>query len=156
MAKKRSDFQQTLRPKRKLTALEIIGNIIIWASPIIMGISIFIANFEVVQSAPTSVKTEFWVILVLIGIMFGYSSFGKTALNDAIQVRKANAEKITPLLSLADGICSLIPIAIAILTLDFLKGINEPIEIFLIVLLCVQAFGRLILFFDSFKEAEYE
>ena len=143
------------RPKRKLSVGEIIGNIIIWASPIVMGITLFIANFDVIMNAETSVQVEFWVILVLIGIMFGYSSWGQQALKDEMNIRKANAEKITPLLSLADGVVSLIPVVIAILTLDFLNGICEPIETFLIVFGSVQALGRLVLFFDSFKEAEY-
>ena len=120
------------RPKRKLSVGEIIGNIIIWASPIVMGITLFIANFDVIMNAETSIQVEFWVILVLIGIMFGYTSWGQQALKD-----------------------ELIPVVIAILTLDFLEGICEPIETFLIVFGSVQALGRLVLFFDSFKEAEY-
>lgn len=143
------------RPKRKLSVGEIVGNIILWASPLVMGASLFIANYDVILNAETSVQVEFWVILILIGIMFGYTSWGQQALKDEMNIRKANAEKITPLLSLADGIVSLIPIVIAILTLDFLNGICEPIETFLIVFGAVQAVGRLVLFFDSFKEAEY-
>ena len=143
------------RPKRKLSIAEIVGNIIIWASPLVMGASLFIANYDVILNAETSVQVEFWVILVLIGIMFGYSTWGQKALQDEMTIKKANAEKITPLLSLADGVVSLIPVVIAILTLDFLNGICEPIETFLIVFGAVQAVGRLVLFVDSFKEAEY-
>lgn len=155
MAKKLSDFQIAVKPRRIITPLEIIAKIIIWISPLIMAISVFVGNYQVIVNATTQIKVEFWVILVLVGILFGYTTFGQKALKDAINVKKANSEKITPLLSLADGVTALIPIVIGILTLDFLSGINEPIETFLIVLLAVQGLGRLLLFIDSFKEAEY-
>lgn len=156
MAKTRDEFQVAIRPKRIKTKTEIIANIIMWASPLIMALAAFFINFETVSQAPTKVKVEFWMILILIGVMLFYSTKGKKALNDAIQLKKANAEKITPLLALADGICALIPLIIGIMALDFLKFINEPIENFLIFLLIFQAVGRLLLFFDSFTEAKYE
>ena len=152
---KSSDFTKTLKPRRKLSVLEIIGNIIIWASPLIMAISIFIANFQTIQTAPTKLKVEFWVILVLVAILFFYLNVGKKKLEQLIQDKRSNREKVTPLLALANGIVSIMPIGLAVLIFDVLQNINEPIEKFLIVLLCVQAFGRIILFVDSFKDAEY-
>lgn len=152
---KSSEFTKTLKPRRKLSVLEIIGNIIIWASPLIMAISIFIANFQTIQTAPTKLKVEFWVILVLVAILFFYLNVGKKKLEQLIQDKRSNREKVTPLLALANGIVSIMPIGIAVLVFDVLQNINEPIEEFLIVLLCVQAVGRIILFVDSFKDAEY-
>ena len=152
---KSSEFTKTLKPRRKLSVLEIIGNIIIWASPLIMAISIFIANFQTIQTAPTKLKVEFWVILVLVAILFFYLNVGKKKLEQLIQDKRSNREKVTPLLALANGIVSIMPIGLAVLIFDVLQNINEPIEEFLIVLLCVQAVGRIILFVDSFKEADY-
>ena len=152
---KSSEFTKTLKPRRKLSVLEIIGNIIIWASPLIMAISIFIANFQTIQTAPTKLKVEFWVILVLVAILFFYLNVGKKKLEQLIQDKRSNREKVTPLLALANGIVSIMPIGLAVLIFDVLQNINEPIEEFLIVLLCVQAVGRIILFVDSFKDAEY-
>lgn len=152
---KSSEFTKTLKPRRKLSVLEIIGNIIIWASPLIMAISIFIANFQTIQTAPTKLKVEFWVILVLVAILFFYLNVGKKKLEQLIQDKRSNREKVTPLLALANGVVSIMPIGIAVLVFDVLQNINEPIEEFLIVLLCVQAVGRIILFVDSFKEADY-
>ena len=152
---KSSEFTKTLKPRRKLSVLEIIGNIIIWASPLIMAISIFIANFQTIQTAPTKLKVEFWVILVLVAILFFYLNVGKKKLEQLIQDKRSNREKVTPLLALANGVVSIMPIGIAVLVFDVLQNINEPIEEFLIVLLCVQAVGRIILFVDSFKDAEY-
>ena len=152
---KSSEFTKTLKPRRKLSVLEIIGNIIIWASPLIMAISIFIANFQTIQTAPTKLKVEFWVILVLVAILFFYLNVGKKKLEQLIQDKRSNREKVTPLLALANGVVSIMPIGLAVLIFDVLQNINEPIEDFLIVLLCVQAVGRIILFVDSFKDAEY-
>ena len=152
---KSSEFTKTLKPRRKLSVLEIIGNIIIWASPLIMAISIFIANFQTIQTAPTKLKVEFWVILVLLAILFFYLNVGKKKLEQLIQDKRSNREKVTPLLALANGVVSNMPIGLAVLIFDVLQNINEPIEEFLIVLLCVQAVGRIILFVDSFKDAEY-
>ena len=152
---KNKDFVKTLKPKRKLSALEIIGNIIIWLSPLIMAISVFVANYQTIQTAPTKLKVEFWVILVLVAILFFYLNVGKKKLEQMIQDKKSNREKVTPLLALANGIVSVTPIGIAVLVFDVLQHINEPIEDFLLVLLCVQAVGRIVLFVDSFKEAEY-
>ena len=152
---KSSEFTKTLKPRRKLSVLEIIGNIIIWASPLIMAISIFIANFQTIQTAPTKLKVEFWVILVLVAILFFYLNVGKKKLEQLIQDKRSNREKVTPLLALANGVVSIMPIGLAVLIFDVLQNINEPIEEFLIVLLCVQAVGRIILFVDSFKEADY-
>ena len=152
---KNKDFVKTLKPKRKLSALEIIGNIIIWLSPLIMAISVFVANYQTIQTAPTKLKVEFWVILVLVAILFFYLNVGKKKLEQMIQDKKSNREKVTPLLALANGVVSIMPIGLAVLIFDVLQNINEPIEDFLIVLLCVQAVGRIILFVDSFKEAEY-
>ena len=152
---KSSEFTKTLKPRRKLSVLEIIGNIIIWASPLIMAISIFIANFQTIQTAPTKLKVEFWVIILIVAILFFYINVGKKKLEQLIQDKRSNREKVTPLLALANGIVSIMPIGIAVLVFDVLQNINEPIEEFLIVLLCVQAVGRIILFVDSFKDAEY-
>lgn len=152
---KSSKFTKTLKPRRKLSVLEIIGNIIIWASPLIMAISIFIANFQTIQTAPTKLKFEFWVIILIIAILFFYINVGKKKLEQLIQDKRSNREKVTPLLALANGIVSIMPIGLAVLIFDVLQNINEPIEEFLIVLLCVQAVGRIILFVDSFKDAEY-
>ena len=152
---KSSEFTKTLKPRRKLSVLEIIGNIIIWASPLIMAISIFIANFQTIQTAPTKLKVEFWVIILIIAILFFYINVGKKKLEQLIQDKRSNREKVTPLLALANGVVSIMPIGLAVLIFDVLQNINEPIEEFLIVLLCVQAVGRIILFVDSFKDAEY-
>lgn len=152
---KSSEFTKTLKPRRKLSVLEIIGNIIIWASPLIMAISIFIANFQTIQTAPTKLKVEFWVIILIVAILFFYINVGKKKLEQLIQDKRSNREKVTPLLALANGIVSIMPIGLAVLIFDVLQNINEPIEEFLIVLLCVQAVGRIILFVDSFKDAEY-
>ena len=152
---KSSEFTKTLKPRRKLSVLEIIGNIIIWVSPLIMAISVFIANYQTIQTAPTKLKVEFWVILVLVAILFFYLNVGKKKLEQLMQDKRSNREKVTPLLALANGVVCIMPIGIAVLVFDVLQNINEPIEEFLIVLLCVQAFGRIILFVDSFKEAEY-
>ena len=152
---KSSEFTKTLKPRRKLSVLEIIGNIIIWASPLIMAISIFIANFQTIQTAPTKLKVEFWVIILIVAILFFYINVGKKKLEQLIQDKRSNREKVTPLLALANGIVSIMPIGLAVLIFDVLQNINEPIEDFLIVLLCVQAVGRIILFVDSFKDAEY-
>lgn len=152
---KSSEFTKTLKPRRKLSVLEIIGNIIIWASPLIMAISIFIANFQTIQTAPTKLKVEFWVIILIVAILFFYINVGKKKLEQLIQDKRSNREKVTPLLALANGVVSIMPIGLAVLIFDVLQNINEPIEEFLIVLLCVQAFGRIILFVDSFKDAEY-
>ena len=152
---KSSEFTKTLKPKRKLSVLEIIGNIIIWASPLIMAISIFIANFQTIQTAPTKLKVEFWVIILIVAILFFYINVGKKKLEQLIQDKRSNREKVTPLLALANGVVSIMPIGLAVLIFDVLQNINEPIEEFLIVLLCVQAVGRIILFVDSFKDAEY-
>ena len=152
---KSSEFTKTLKPRRKLSVLEIIGNIIIWASPLIMAISIFIANFQTIQTAPTKLKVEFWVIILIVAILFFYINVGKKKLEQLIQDKRSNREKVTPLLALANGVVSIMPIGLAVLIFDVLQNINEPIEEFLIVLLCVQAVGRIILFVDSFKEADY-
>lgn len=152
---KSSEFTKTLKPRRKLSVLEVIGNIIIWASPLIMAISIFIANFQTIQTAPTKLKVEFWVIILIVAILFFYINVGKKKLEQLIQDKRSNREKVTPLLALANGVVSIMPIGLAVLIFDVLQNINEPIEEFLIVLLCVQAVGRIILFVDSFKEAEY-
>lgn len=152
---KSSEFTKTLKPRRKLSVLEIIGNIIIWASPLIMAISIFIANFQTIQTAPTKLKVEFWVIILIVAILFFYINVGKKKLEQLIQDKRSNREKVTPLLALANGVVSIMPIGLAVLIFDVLQNINEPIEEFLIVLLCVQAVGRIILFVDSFKDAEY-
>lgn len=152
---KSSEFTKTLKPRRKLSVLEVIGNIIIWASPLIMAISIFIANFQTIQTAPTKLKVEFWVIILIVAILFFYINVGKKKLEQLIQDKRSNREKVTPLLALANGVVSIMPIGLAVLIFDVLQNINEPIEEFLIVLLCVQAVGRIILFVDSFKDAEY-
>lgn len=152
---KSSEFTKTLKPRRKLSVLEVIGNIIIWASPLIMAISIFIANFQTIQTAPTKLKVEFWVIILIVAILFFYINVGKKKLEQLIQDKRSNREKVTPLLALANGVVSIMPIGLAVLIFDVLQNINEPIEEFLIVLLCVQAVGRIILFVDSFKETEY-
>ena len=152
---KSSEFTKTLKPRRKLSVLEIIGNIIIWASPLIMAISIFIANFQTIQTAPTKLKVEFWVIILIIAKLFFYLNVGKKKLEKLIQDKRSNREKVTPLLALANGVVSIMPMGLAVLIFDVLQNINEPIEEFLIVLLCVQAVGRIILFVDSFKDAEY-
>ena len=112
---KSSEFTKTLKPRRKLSVLEIIGNIIIWASPLIMAISIFIANFQTIQTAPTKLKVEFWVILVLVAILFFYLNVGKKKLEQLIQDKRSNREKVTPLLALANGVVSIMPIGLAVL-----------------------------------------
>lgn len=154
--KKQNEFQRTLRAKRKKSFLEILGNIIIWTSPAILMLIVIILDWEKMKSAPTGIKIQAWVIVGLFIMLLIYYKWIKRAIHDKIQEKNINAEKTGPLLCLSNSILALLPYVFAILVFNFFNELNEPISKFLIVILLCEAFGRLLLFIDSFSEARYK
>lgn len=153
---KQDDYVKAVRPKLKRSFLYILGNIIIWGMPLILGLCVLFGNIEEVRQAPTSIKVELWVLVVLVVMLFVYMKWGKIKLQQKIQEKNINAEKVGPVLTFANGVLALLPIIIGIIIFDFLSNLNEPITTFLYVLLGVEGFGRLLLLIDSFSEAQYK
>lgn len=151
----RNEFNQVVQAKRKYSVLEIIGNIIIWLAPILMIAFVMIFNWNKLWQQKWSFHLEFWVIVVMIVTCFVYLKWGRKKIHEQYIADKSRAEKHSPLLVLGNALLNLMPIVLGILGIDILSSLNEPIVNFLIVLLCIEAVGRLLLFIDSFHEEVY-
>lgn len=150
-----ADVTVTKRAKRKITPLEIIANLIIWLSPLVIMLIVIIYNWNAIATMQTKYHVELWVSVALFIMMIIYYKLLKGKIKERIQLDKANEEKTKPLMCLANGILNLMPYAFALLVFDFLDNLCQPIfKIVLVVLIC-EAIGRLLLFIDSFKETEY-
>ena len=151
----RKDFQQVVSAKRKYSVLEIIGNLIIWLAPLLMVAFVMIFNWNELWQQKWTFHLEFWVIVVMLITCFVYLKWGRRKIHEQYVADKTRAEKHSPLLVLGNALLNLMPIGLGILGIDVLSNLNEPIVNFLIVLLCIEAVGRLLLFIDSFHEEVY-
>lgn len=152
----RQDFTQVVQAKRKYSVLEIIGNAIIWAAPLLMMIFIVCWNWKKLWQQNWSVHLELWMTVVLVVTCFVYIKWGRKKIKEHYIADNARAEKHSPLLVFFNALINLMPYALGIMVLDILQSIGEPITTFLIVLLCIESVGRILLFIDSFKEEEYK
>lgn len=155
-SKTRQDFQQVVQAKRKLTWLEIVGNIIIWASPVLIVLFVVIWNWNKLWQQKTSFHIELWSALVLFVSMLVYIKWGRRKIHEQYIADKSRAEKHSPLLVIGNTFICLMPFALGIIACDILSSLGEPITIFLIVLLICEFAGRMFLIIDSFHEEEYE
>lgn len=153
---KRSDFQQMVAAKRKYSVLEIAGNIIIWAAPIGMMLFILIYNWNKLWSQSWGFHLELWMSITMLVMCFVYLKWGRIKIHEKYVADNARAEKHHPLLVFFNAVLNLTPYILGILAVDVLNSLGEPIRIFLIVLLSLEAAGRILLFIDSFKEEEYK
>lgn len=154
--KTRADFNQVVQAKRKYSTLEIIGNIIIWAAPIAVMAVVLILNWGNLWKQSWGVHLEIWMTLVLLITCFIYIKWARRKIHEKYIADNARAEKHSPLLVFGNAIINLAPFALGIMVLDILTSIGEPTKIFLLILLAIEAAGRIILFIDSFKEEEYK
>jgi low temperature requirement protein LtrA len=153
---KRSSMNRVVLSKRKHSFLEILANTIIYIGPLILISSIFAFKFDNIVHCQKSVKIEFAFLLVLIVMFLVYYKILKRKVKEKLQANKINQEKNTPVLIFCNTIFNLMPYAIILLAFDFLQSINEPIHMVVISLLIVEGIGNLLLFIDSFREAQYE
>ena len=151
----RNDFQQVVQAKRKITALEIIGNIIIWGAPLFELLFVIIFNWNKLWQQSTGFHLQFWMIFVFIIMMFIYLKWGRRKIHEQYVADKSRGEKHNPLLVIGNTFLCLIPFALGILLLNVLQPLGEPVELFLIILLGFELVGRVLLIIDSFKEEEY-
>lgn len=152
----RKDFQQVVAAKRKYSVLEIIGTIVVWAAPAAIVLFILIFNWDKLWQQKWTFHLEIWAALVMVITCFVYIKWGRIKIHEKYIADNARAEKHHPLLVLLNGVVNLMPFVLGIIAVNVLSSINEPIELFLIVLLSVEAVGRILLFIDSFKEEEYK
>lgn len=153
---KRSSMNRVVLSKRKHSFLEILANAIIYIGPLILIASIFAFKFDSIVHCQNSVKIEFSFLIVLIIMFLVYYKVLKKKVKDKLMANKINQEKNTPVLIFCNTIFNLMPYAIILLAFDFLKAINEPINMVVISLIIVEGIGNLLLFIDSFREANYE
>lgn len=142
--------------KRKRSVLEIIGNFIIYFSPILLMASILFSKWNKIVQVKTSVKIEFAFLFLGIIMLLVYYRILKKKVKEKLQANKINQEKNAPILCLFNLIFNLLPYVIILLAIDFFKSINEPANLVLICLLILQGIGHFIIFIDSFREAHYE
>lgn len=153
---KRSDFNVAVAPKRKYSVLEIIGNIVIWSAPLLMLLFIVIFNWDKLWKQSWGFHVELWMGIVMIITCFVYLKWGRIKIHEKYVADNARAEKHHPLLVFFNALLNLTPYVLGIIAVDVLNDLGEPIRIFLIVLVCIEAVGRILLFIDSFKEEEYQ
>lgn len=150
-----SEVTITRRAKRKISVLELIGNLIIWLSPLVVMLIVIIYNWSSITTMEAKYHVELWISIVLFVMMIIYYKIIKKKIKEKIQADKINEEKTRPLICLANGILNLMPYVFGILVFDFLNSLCQPIFKILVVMLCCEAIGRILLFIDSFKESEY-
>lgn len=154
--KTRNDFQQVVHAKRKYGLLEIIGNLIIWLAPIILFITILFIKWDSLWKQSTGIHLEVWMSLVLIVMIFVYLKWGRRKIHERYVADNARSEKHPPLLVLCNSLLNLAPFGIIIMLIDILNSIGEQLNLFVLILLIIEAVGRILLFIDSFKEEEYK
>lgn len=152
----RQDFQQVVQAKRKMTWMEIVGNIIIWASPVLIVLFVLIWNWGKLWQQKTTFHIELWAVIVLFVSMLVYIKWGKKKIREQYIADKSRAEKHSPLLVIGNTFICIMPFVLGILACDILSSLGEPLTTFLIVLVCFQVLGRTFLIIDSFKDEEYK
>lgn len=153
---KRSDFNQVVSAKRKITWMEIVGNVIIWGCPMLMVGFILLFNWNKLWSQEWTFHMSLLCTLVLIVTMFVYLKWGRRKIHEQYVADKARAEKHHPVLVIGNTILNLMPFILGILITNILSALDEPLTTFLIVLVSVEAVGRIFLIVDSFHEEEYK